>query len=87
MIRSKTFQSNRIRFLAQITEPEINQHGISGLGIGQQDLMVQEADGGTALLGMGKVSEITFPLDRRDRRFAEKARARGIDPALARTEM
>lgn len=74
------------RFLAQMMHPEINQHGISGLGIGQQDFVVRPANGAASLFGMGSVSEITFPLDMRDPRFDEKARARGIDPDLARQQ-
>jgi hypothetical protein len=51
-----------------------------GLGVGQQDFSIRNQDGTGAYFGIGSVAEILFPLDIRDHRFDEKARARGIDP-------
>lgn len=50
------------------------------MGVGQQDFSIRSEDGRTSLFGIGSVAEIAFPLDMRDPRFDEKARARRIDP-------
>ena len=75
------------RFLLHLDEMEPSQKWASGTGVGQQDLSIHRQDGGAALFGLGSVSEIVFPLDLRDPRFDEKARARGIDPDDARRQM
>jgi len=67
-------------FVAHLDSKEIGVLGASGLGAGQQDLSIRGQDGGRSMFGLGSVVEISFPLDMRDPRFDEKARARGIDP-------
>jgi hypothetical protein len=75
------------RFVAHIDGEEVGALGASGLGVGQQDLTIRSPDGGGSLFGLGSVAEISFPLDMRDPRFDEKARARGIDPDDVRRSM
>ena len=75
------------RFLAHLDSEQPTGLGVSGLGIGQQDLTLHNQQGGASLFGLGSVSEISFPLDMRDLRFDEKARARGIDPEEVRQRM
>jgi len=74
-------------FVAHLDDEEIGAIGASGLGVGQQDFSVRNPDGGATLFGIGSVAEISFPLDMRDPRFDEKARARGIDPDEVRRQM
>ena len=71
------------RFVAHLDDDEMRRSGVSGLGVGQQDFLIQ-GEGDQRLLGMGSVSNMVFPLDMDDPRFDEKARARGIDPAEVR---
>lgn len=68
------------RFIAHLDGEEIGDLGTSGIGVGQQDFLIRNHDGGGSLFGLGSVAEIAFPLDMCDPRFDEKARARGIDP-------
>jgi hypothetical protein len=68
------------RFVAHLDGEEVGTLGASGIGVGQQDLSVRGLDGGGSLFGLGSVAEVAFPLELRDPRFDEKARARGIDP-------
>ena len=68
------------RFVAHLQDENIGTVGNAGIGVGQQDLVIHKQDGGCSLFGLGSVAEISFPLDMRDPRFDEKARARGIDP-------
>lgn len=75
------------RFVAHLDVEEFGAIGASGLGVGQQDLSVRNQDGGATLFGIVSVAEISFPLDMRDPRFDEKARARGIDPDEVRRQM
>jgi hypothetical protein len=75
------------RFVAHLDDVEIGAAGASGIGVGQQDLCVRAADGGSTLFGIGSVAEISFPLDMRDPRFDEKARSRGIDPDEVRARI
>ncbi len=75
------------RFVAHLDGEEVGTLGASGIGVGQQDLSVRSQDGGARLFGLGSVAEISFPLDMRDPRFDEKARARGIDPNEVRARM
>lgn len=75
------------RFVAHLDGEEVGALGASGVGVGQQDLTVRNQDGGASLFGLGSVAEISFPLDIRDPRFDEKARARGIDPDEVRRRM
>ena len=75
------------RFVAHLDSEEVGGLGASGLGVGQQDLSIRSEDGGATLFGLGSVAEISFPLDMRDPRFDEKARARGIDPDEVRRRM
>ena len=67
------------RFVAHLSDVRRGPPPDLGIGVGQQDLT---ASGTT--FGIGSVCEIAFPLDTRDRRFDEKARARGIDPDRVR---
>jgi hypothetical protein len=75
------------RFVAHLDDEEVGALGASGLGVGQQDFTIRAPDGGGNLFGIGSVAEISFPLDVRDPRFDEKARARGIDPDEVRRRM
>src|SRR5262249_5171671 len=75
------------RFIAHLHGEEIDALGASGLGVGQQDFTIRNQDGGGTLFGIGSLAEISFPLDLRDLRFDEKARARGIDPDEVRRRM
>lgn len=75
------------RFVARLDGEEVGVLGASGLGVGQQDFTIRGPDGGGSLFGIGSVAEISFPLDTRDPRFDEKARARGIDPDEVRRRM
>jgi len=75
------------RFVAHLDGEELGTLGASGIGVGQQDLSVRSPDSGARLFGLGSVAEISFPLDIRDPRFDEKARARGIDPDEVRRRM
>jgi hypothetical protein len=75
------------RFVAHLGIEQIGMLGASGIGVGQQDLSIRNPDGGSTLFGLGSVAEISFPLDMRDPRFDEKARARGIDPEQVRQKM
>jgi hypothetical protein len=68
------------RFVSHFEADEVRAAGATGVGVGQQDLTVAEATGGRRVFGLGSVAEISFPLDMRDPRFDERARARGIDP-------
>jgi hypothetical protein len=68
------------RFVGHLEGDDVATLGAFGIGLGQQDLSIRAADGGATLFGVGSVGEISFPLDMRDPRFDEKARARGIDP-------
>lgn len=74
------------RFVAHLDNQEASEYAASGVGVGQQDLCIRQ-DGGSTLFGLGSVAEISFPLDIRDPRFDEKARARGIDPDQVRRQM
>ena len=58
-----------------------------GLGVGQHDLSMRDQHNSSNLFGLGSVAEISFPLDMRDLRFDEKARARGIDPNEVRRQV
>jgi len=69
------------RFVAHLEGTGTGKYGTVGIGIGQQDLFVQDS-----LIGLGSVAQITFPLDMRDPRFDLKARARGLDPDKLRKE-
>jgi hypothetical protein len=75
------------RFVAHIDGDEVGSLGASGLGVGQQDFTTRNHQGSCSLFGIGSVAEIAFPLDMRDSRFDEKARARGIDPDQVRRQM
>lgn len=75
------------RFVAHLDGEEVGALGASGLGVGQQDFSIRSQDGGGNLFGLGSVAEILFPLDMRDPRFDEKARARGINPDEVRERM
>jgi hypothetical protein len=68
------------KFVAHLDSPEVDALGASGIGVGQQDLLVRNQAGEGNLFGLGSVFEISFPLDMRDPQFDQKARARGIDP-------
>jgi hypothetical protein len=50
-----------------------------GLGVGQQDLQLQAAEG-EQLFGLGSVAQISVALEMTDPRFDQKCRARGLDP-------
>jgi hypothetical protein len=75
------------RFVAHIDSEEVTTLGASGVAVGQQDFTVRDQDGGGRLFGIGSVTEISFPLDMRDPRFDERARARGLDPDEVRRRM
>jgi hypothetical protein len=75
------------RFIGHLHDEGISALGASGTGVGQQDLCVHGRDGGSSLFGLGSVAQLSFPLDVRDPRFDEKARARGIDPDEVRRQM
>jgi hypothetical protein len=75
------------RFVGYLEGDEIGAVGAAGVGIGQQDFTVRNPDGSASLFGVGSVSEIAFPLDVRDPRFDQKARARGIDPDAIRKQI
>jgi hypothetical protein len=75
------------RFVAHLDGEEVGGLGASGIGVGQQDLSIRSQDGGSSLFGLGSVAELSFPLDMRDPRFDDKARARGIDPDEVRRRM
>jgi hypothetical protein len=51
-----------------------------GIGVGHQDLSVDQRQSGHALVGMGSVSEISLALTVDDPRFREKCAVRGLDP-------
>jgi hypothetical protein len=75
------------RFVAHLDGEEIGVLGASGIGVGQQDFSIRNPAGGVSLFGLGSAAEISFPLDMRDPRFDEKARARGIEPDEVRRRM
>lgn len=75
------------RFVAHLDIEVIRGLGLLGIGVGQQDFFIRRQSGGGTLFGLGSVAEISFPLDMRDLRFDEKARARGIDPDEVRRRM
>lgn len=75
------------RFVAHLDGEDIGVLGASGLGVGQQDFSIRSQDGGGSVFGIGSVAEISFPLDLRDPRFDDKARARGMDPSQIRRRM
>ena len=68
------------RFVAHLDDQDAGAPASFGVGVGQQDLCIRREDGESTLFGLGSVAEVSFPLDMRDPRFDEKARARGIDP-------
>jgi hypothetical protein len=68
------------RFVRHLDELQTPGLGEPGLGVGQQDFCVMGRENGMTIFGAGSVQEIAFPLDLRDPRFDQKARARGIDP-------
>jgi hypothetical protein len=75
------------RFVAHLDGEDVGALRASGLGVGQQDLTIRSPEGAVRLFGLGSVAEISFPLDMRDPRFDERARARGIDPDEVRRRM
>lgn len=75
------------RFVAHLQDEVVELFGATGIGVGQQDLLVRGQDGAGGLFGLGSVAELSFPLDMRDPRFDAKARARGIDPDEVRRNM
>ncbi len=75
------------KFVAHLEGEEVGRLGASGMGVGQQDFSICNQEGGSRLFGIGSVAEIAFPLDIRDPRFDEKARARGMDPDHIRRQM
>jgi hypothetical protein len=75
------------RFVSHLDGAELCPTWASGIGVGQQDLVISGRDGGSRMFGLGSVAEIVFPLDVRDARFDEKARARGMDPDDVRRQM
>ena len=68
------------RFVRHLDGLQTPCPGAPGLGVGQQDFCVVGQENGMTLFGIGSVQEVSFPLDLRDPRFDEKARARGVDP-------
>ena len=74
------------RFVAHMDGEEVRGVG-SGIGVGQQDFSVRNQDGSNTVFGIASVAEISFPLDIRDPRFDDKARARGIDPVEVRRQI
>jgi hypothetical protein len=54
-----------------------------GIGIGQQDLMV-ESSGSMTVFGLSSLGELAVALEMVDPRFDEKCRGRGIDPSEVR---
>jgi hypothetical protein len=74
------------RFVAHLHDVEVRGLGAEGMGVGQQDFSIRTPDSGS-LFGLGSVASFSFPLDMRDPRFDEKARARGIDPDEIRRRM
>lgn len=75
------------RFVAHLEDEATESSAVSGIGIGQQDLALRDADGGMTLFGLGAVAEVAFPLDMRDPGFDAKARLRGVDAAEARRKL
>jgi hypothetical protein len=75
------------RFVSHLDGEEVGTRGALGMGVGQQDFSIRSQDGGSSLFGLGSVGEISFPLDIRNPRFDEKARALGIDPDWARRQV
>jgi hypothetical protein len=75
------------RFVAHLDDEQFSKLGATGVGVGQQDLTIFADSGGATLFGLSSIAEISFPLDMRDPRFDEKARARGIDPEEVRRRM
>lgn len=75
------------RFVAHFAGEKTGIAGPAGIGVGQQDFIIQNASGGANLFGLGSVAEISFPLEMSDPRFDERARARGIDPDKVRMAM
>src|SRR6185436_3422757 len=74
------------RFVGHVDGLDIGGLQSLGIGIGQHDLSIRDSKG-SSLFGIGSVCEISFPLDMRDPKFDEKARARGIDPDDVRRKM
>jgi len=75
------------RFVSHLDGEEVGTRGALGMGVGQQDFSIRSQDGGGGMFGLGSLGEISFPLDTRDPRFDEKARALGIDADWARRQV
>ena len=51
-----------------------------GVGIGQQDLQINNPEGNMSLMGISSVGELMVGLEVSDPRFEMKCKARGLDP-------
>ena len=88
VVGSKEDRTARMtRFVAHLETKQGGIPGGAGIGVGHQDYCLQDRDDKVSLFGLASMHELFFPLDMRDQRFDEKARARGMDPDEIRKQL